>query len=299
MRYHPTVAHQKGRSCMRTSLGRTCLRSLLLPLLPFLLALPSRGAVLPAAVPTITPAAISGLSISPDGGKVLVSMDFDGVPNAWALAIAGGPPVQLTKSRSPVWVVGYFPADERFLYRSGPAGDEDHLFVHERDGKDVELFPGKTARFLGWSGDGRSLRVDVLNEVAQARDLYQVAADGYQRTLIDRNGSPLSRLAAVSPDGRYLAYAENFADLTRNLRIRDTQTLKDQIQQAGDGFTVNIPLSFSPDGAGLLALSDVGGEFRHLARIDAATGERRELITKSWDVLDCCRRKPRRRRSSL
>jgi dipeptidyl aminopeptidase/acylaminoacyl peptidase len=247
-------------------------------LLLLVLAVPAGGAALPAA--------ISGLAISPDGGKALVSMDLDGVPNAWALPVAGGPPVQLTKSKIPVWVVSYFPADERILYQSGPVGDEDHLFVQERDGKAVELFPGKTTRFLGWANDGGSLWVEVLNEVGQSRDLYRVAAGGYERILVDRNGSPVSRLAAVSPDGRYLAYAENYGDLTRNLRVRDRQTLKDQTLLAGEGFTVNMPLGFSPDGAGLLALSDIGGEFRHLARVDAATGEKRDLVSKSWDVLN-------------
>ena len=118
------------------------------------------------------PAAISGLSFSPDGGKVLVSMDTDGAPNAYALPVAGGPPVQLTRSaKDPVWAVSYFPADERVLYRSGPAGDENHLFVRELDGKAVELAPGKTTRFVGWAADGRALWIEIGNFSAQSRDL--------------------------------------------------------------------------------------------------------------------------------
>jgi Tol biopolymer transport system component/dienelactone hydrolase len=253
-------------------------RTLRLFLLPFLLALPSLGAALPPA--------ISGLSISPDGGKALASIDTDGVPNAWALPLAGGTPVQLTREKRPVWVVGYFPKDERFVYRSGPLGDEDHLFVREPDGKAVELSPGKRSRFLGWSGDGRSMWIEVLNAGTQTRDLLQVALDGYGQTRIDRNSSQISRLALVSPDGHYLAYTESYADLTRNIRMRDRQTEKDRTLEAGEGFNVKIPLRFTQDGKGLLALSDEDANFRYLIRVDPVTGEKRILVKKDWDLLD-------------
>jgi dipeptidyl aminopeptidase/acylaminoacyl peptidase len=252
--------------------------SALLLLLPFLLALPGFGAA--------TPPAISGLSISPDGSKALVSIDADGVPNAWALPLAGGPPVQLTREKRPVWVVSWFPKDDRFVYRSGPLGDEDHLFVREMDGKSVELAPGKRSRFLGWSGDGRSMRIEVLNAVTQTRDLFQVALDGYGQTRIDRNSSGISRLAEVSPDGRYLAYAENYGDLVRNVRVRDRQTGKDRTLLADEGFNVKIALGFTQDGKGLLVLSDEGASFRYLTRLDLATGELRPLVKQDWSMLD-------------
>jgi dipeptidyl aminopeptidase/acylaminoacyl peptidase len=259
-------------------------RTLFLSLpLTLLLAAPTLAAGLPAA--------ISGLSFSPDGGKVLVSMDTDGVPNAYALPVAGGPPVQLTRSpKDPVWALSYFPADERILYRSGPAGDEDHLFVRELDGKAVELAPGKTSRFAGWAGDG-ALWIEIDNPGAQSRDLYKVAAAGYARTLVHRNSSALARLAAVSPDGRFLAFVESSNDLIRGLRIRDLQAGREKTQMAGEGFTVYIPLSFSPDGTGLLTLTDIDKEFsthefRALNRVDPATGKGRDLLQKSWDVLD-------------
>jgi dipeptidyl aminopeptidase/acylaminoacyl peptidase len=232
------------------------------------------------------PAAISGLSFSPDGGKVLVSMDTDGVPNAYALPVAGGPPVQLTRSaKDPVWAVSYFPADERVLYRSGPAGDEDHLFVRELDGKAGELMPGKTTRFLGWAADG-ALWVEIDNTGSQSRDLYKVAAAGYARTLVDTNASPLVRLAAVSPDGRFLVYMQNNNDLNRDVHIRDRQTGQDHQLLMGEGFAVHIPLGFSPDGTALLTLNDVGNQFRGLARVEMVSGMGNSLLRKSWDLLD-------------
>jgi dipeptidyl aminopeptidase/acylaminoacyl peptidase len=252
--------------------------SLWFVLLLSLLATPALAAGLPAA--------ISGLSFSPDGGKVLVSMDTDGVPNAYALPVAGGPPVQLTRSsKSPVWAVSYFPADERVLYRSGPAGDEDHLFVREPDGKAVELAPGKTSRFLSWAAGG-DLWIEVDNPGSQARDLYKVAAKGYTLTQADRNGSDVLRLAAVSPDGRFLAYTESNNDLDRDIRIRDRQAGQDHSLLTGEGFAVHLAQGFSPDGMTLLTLNDVDSQFRGLARVDPATGASQSLLRKSWDLLD-------------
>ncbi|HEY4597730.1 MAG TPA: prolyl oligopeptidase family serine peptidase [Thermoanaerobaculia bacterium] len=247
-------------------------------LLLLLLSVPALAAGLPAA--------IWGLSFSPDGGKVLVSMDTDGVPNAYALPVAGGPPVQLTRSaKDPVWAVSYFPADERVLYRGGPAGDEDHLFVREPDGKAVELVPGKTSRFLGWAADG-ALWVEIDNAGSQSRDLYKVAAAGYARTLVDTNASPVARLAAISPDGRFLAYAESNNDLNRNVRIHDRQTGQNNELLMGEGNAAHIPLGFSPDGTALLTLNDVDSQFRGLVRVEAATGVGKSLLRKSWDLLD-------------
>ncbi|HEY0556059.1 MAG TPA: prolyl oligopeptidase family serine peptidase [Thermoanaerobaculia bacterium] len=248
-----------------------------------LLAAPSLAAV---------PPAISGLSFSPDGGKVLVSMDADGVPNAWALPVAGGPAMQLTRSpKNPVWTLGYFPRDERLLYRSGPAGDENHLFVRELDGKTVELFPGQASYFVGWVADGPALLVEIENGGSQSRDLYRIAADGYAKTLVNRNSSQLARLVLASPDGHYLAYRESSNDLIRNIRVRDLKSGKDRSQLVGDGFTVHIPVSFSPDSSSLLVLDDIDKEFktrefRALGSWDLTTGASRALLEKSWDVLD-------------
>lgn len=244
----------------------------------FLLALPA------FAVPV--PPAISGLSISPDGSKALVSLDADGVPNAWALPLAGGPLVQLTREKRPVWVVSWFPKDERFVYRSGPLGDQDHLFVHEPDGKSVELSPGKRSRFMGWSADGKFLRIEVLNAGTQTRDLVRVAVDGYGQTRIDRNGSIVSRITTVSPDERYQVYAEAYGDLIRNVRVHDQETGKDRTMEAGEGFNVKLALGFTQDGKGLLVLSDEDAQFRYLLRLDLATGEKKVLIKKDWDLLD-------------
>ncbi|MFL6237040.1 MAG: S9 family peptidase, partial [Thermoanaerobaculia bacterium] len=166
----------------------------------------------------------------------------------------------------------------------GPAGNEDHLFVREPDGKAVPLAPGKTSRFLSWAAGG-DLWIEVDNPGSQARDLYKVAAKGYALTQVDRNGSDVLRLAAVSPDGRFLAYAESNNDLDRDIRIRDRQAGQDHSLLTGEGFAVHLAQGFSPDGRALLTLNDVDSQFRGLARVDPATGASQSLLRESWDLI--------------
>jgi dipeptidyl aminopeptidase/acylaminoacyl peptidase len=270
----------------------TSAKSISLHRRPSLLAFLLLGAVVARpGLGAAPPPLVSGLSFSPDGAKVLVSSDADGVPNAWALPVAGGAPVQLTRSpKDPVWALGYFPRDERILYRSGPAGDEDHLFVRELDGKAVELLPGKTDHFIGWMADG-ALAVEADNLSAKSHDLYRIAADGYGKTLVNRNSSDLSRLVTVSPDGRYLAYKEDSNDLIRNVRVHDLKTGEDQSLLIKDGFTIHVPLRFRPDSGALLILSDVDQdfntqEFRGLVSWDVTASVPRDLIRRNWDVRD-------------
>lgn len=60
---------------------------------------------------------IGGASFSPNGKKILVSSDQTGVANAYAVPVAGGEPIQLTRSdKESIYTIGYFPADERFFF---------------------------------------------------------------------------------------------------------------------------------------------------------------------------------------
>jgi dipeptidyl aminopeptidase/acylaminoacyl peptidase len=265
---------------MRTSAGRSIHWALCL-LLAWLLAAPLRASSADAL-----PAMISGLAFSSDGSKLLVSTDLDGVLNAYAVPLDGGKPVQLTHSTAdPVEAVSWFPGDGRFLFRSGPVGDDAHLFVNAADGTAAELSPGKPSRFWGWTAEGAML-IEIDSPGAQSHDLFQISTDGEDKALIKSNTSRLSRLAAVSPNQRFLAYSEVFSDQIQNLRILDLGTNRQQSLRAGEGLMVHIPLAFSPDGKTMLVLNDAASSFRYLIAVDPVTGARRDLIKKAGDVLD-------------
>lgn len=231
------------------------------------------------------------LCLSHDASRALISADISGVYQAWSFAThETGEPRQLTEGAESVWVEGCFPADERLLFTSDRTGDElTHLYAREPDGKVTDLTPGTglTAAFVGWSGDGRSILLTTNERVATELDLYAVSAvpgASYRRTLLYRNTHPAWSLAAVSRDLRWAAYAEMHSTLDRDVHLVDLRTGEARLLTPHTGDISYLARSFTPDGSGLLLLSDEGSEFRYLVRHDLATGERKVLFRPVWDV---------------
>ena len=272
---------------MIKQLGRTGFASLCL-LLAF--AAVSSAAPAPASVPDHLPAllsqGLSGLSFSPDGGKILVSMNAGGVYNAFAVPAAGGAPERLTRSeQEAVFVETYFPHDERFLFRRTEGGLE-HLYVRELDGRETDLSPGKASRFKGWNADGSSFLLDEDQRGSGVDNLYEVSTKpGYARKFVIQN-TPKTPFAFASPDRRYLVTTRIPFDLCREVHIKDTKTDQNRDLISGEAQTLHLPLDFTPDGSHMLLLYDGGAkEFLYLASVDIATGIFKRLVTRDWDIL--------------
>jgi dipeptidyl aminopeptidase/acylaminoacyl peptidase len=231
--------------------------------------------------------AYTGASFSSDGKSILVSSDRSGVYNAWSIPTDGGEPVSLTQSTGDaVNVESWFPADDRFLYTSDQGGNElTHLFVRESDGSVSDLTPGDKlkASFRGWSRDDRSFFVATNEREPRFFDLYEMAADGYKRTLLYRNDAGFE-LGPVSVDKRFIALRETRTETDTDIHLYDRQTGRDRVLTAHTGEVFNDPQDFSRDGRWLYYLSDEASEFRYLVRMDLESG-RREVIEKpDWDV---------------
>jgi dipeptidyl aminopeptidase/acylaminoacyl peptidase len=259
-----------------------------LPCLFLAFAAMSAAAPAPDVLPALLSQGLAGLSFSPDGGKVLVSMDAGGVYNAYAVPAAGGAPVPLTRSAQyPVFIETYFPHDERFLFRSRKAeGEPERLFVRELDGKETDLSPGKGSRFKGWNADGSSFLLDEDQLGSGVDNVYEVSIQpGYARKFVFQN-TPKSPFAFASPDRRYLVTTRVPFDLSREIYIKDTKT--DQVRGlfSGEAQTLHLPVDFTPDGVHMLLLFDGGAkEFMYLARVDIATGIIKRVVTRDWDIL--------------
>ena len=233
---------------------------------------------------------VFGASFSPDEEKILVSSDETGVLNAYAIPVAGGEPIQLTRSvDESIIALGYFPADERFLYVSDGGGDElFQIFVQYPDGTVRDLTPGENvmAVFHSWSPDGRSFFFTTNERDPLASDLYEMAVDGYERTMLYRSEPGLD-VGAVSPDRRRVALFRQVTNHDTELLLHDRET--GETTHIGDARTVLwFPgrAEFSHDGRSLYHLTDQGGEFSRLVRYDFTTGERRTVLEPGWDVLN-------------
>ncbi|HWM94888.1 MAG TPA: S9 family peptidase [Thermoanaerobaculia bacterium] len=252
------------------------------------------GVILAAAVPEtrpvpeypieqfLTTTQHFGASFSPDGRKILVTSDRNGIPNAFAYPVDGGPPVQLTDSKvNAVFTLGYFPRDERFLYLQDQGGNAalPHIYVQSPDGKVRDLTPveGRLADFLGWSQDEKSFFFMTNERKAEAFDLYEMTVDGYERKLLFTNDTGYD-LVGVSRDRRYVALVNAPFTNQSDAYLHDRITDKTFLVAPTGGELAEEPQDFSPDGKSLYYTSDQGSELAYLMRYDIETGQRAEVL---------------------
>jgi dipeptidyl aminopeptidase/acylaminoacyl peptidase len=229
----------------------------------------------------------TGTSFSPDNRQVLVSSDASGVFNAYAIPVNGSKPIQLTHSvEDSVFVRGYFPDDERFLFTADQGGNElDHVYVREIDGSKVDLTPGEKlrARFLGWARDDTSFYLATNERNPRYFDVYEYSVDGYSREMIYQNDEGLN-FADISPDRRYIALSKILSNADSDVYLYDRETGEHTLLTEHDGDANHFPLTFTVDGVRLLFLTDQGTEFMHLVSYDLVSGERAVLVREDWDV---------------
>jgi dipeptidyl aminopeptidase/acylaminoacyl peptidase len=230
---------------------------------------------------------ITGSSFSPDGSKLLFSTNETGVFNAYEIPFEGGAATQLTHSTDDaIFALGYFPADERFLYSSDAGGNElTHVYVRELDGSIRDLTPGENVRasFRGLAHDGRSFFIETNERDARFMDLYEYSVDDYARKLLYTNEGGLS-VGAISRDRRWLALVKPRTTSDSDIYLLELATgaLKNITEHTGS--VQNSPAAFTPDSRALLFTTDEGHEFAYLARYDLTTGDKSVVLKTDWDV---------------
>ncbi len=231
---------------------------------------------------------LTGNSFNSDGNKILVSSNQTGIYNAYAIPLAGGSPQALTHSTTDnIYVIGYFPRDDRFLYRADQGGNElQHLYVRSPDGSVRDLTPGTKLRaeFLAWAVDETAFYMTTNERDPRYFDVYEVALDTFKRELIFKNDGGFLP-AAVSPDRRYVALGKNNgSDANSDVWLYDTTTAKLKNLTEHKGEVVSSAYTFSPDGKALYYTTDRGREFAALERYELSTGAREPVLQTDWDV---------------
>lgn len=161
------------------------------------------------------PPSVYAPRVSPDGKRIAFeTRDLTGPdgPRLWTADLAnlaGRQPLPLTSGAinwAPMWTLD----GERLVFIvSGPKGDAVYQRLADGTGTAEHLIDTRAAE--GWMPGGTHLRFLTLKEAGGGRDYGISLLDLASRKatpLIDRPGSA-QHSSALSPDGRWMAYASN------------------------------------------------------------------------------------------
>ncbi|WP_460925802.1 S9 family peptidase [Pontibacter brevis] len=231
---------------------------------------------------------ITGSDFSPDNTKILYSSNETGVYNAFEVPVAGGEPRQLTNSTdNSVFVISYFPKDERILYSSDKGGDEiTHLFVRYPDGSSKDLTPEARAKasFAGWSHDENSFFFLSNKRDPRYFDLYEMDLQSLTPRLVMQNEQGFN-VSAISRDKKHVALTKSINTNSSDMYLYNTATK--QLKKLTDHASAikYSPQAFTPDNSRLYYLTDEEGEFMALKSYDLASGKTEAVENANWDIM--------------
>jgi dipeptidyl aminopeptidase/acylaminoacyl peptidase len=236
---------------------------------------------------------IGGSSFSADEQSLLFHTNKSGIFNVYSVAVTGGAPTQLTNStKESTFAVTYFPNDARFLYSYDRGGNENsHLYLRELDGSERDLTPGDKvkANFLGWSQDRKSFFLSTNERDARFFDVYEMPLDTFKPSLVYKDETGME-FGAISDDKKYIAFQKSGGSPSESdiyLYNAATKKLKNITADGWDAKKLDVansPQTFDVASKYLYYLTDMGSEFKYVARYDLATGKSQVVEKAPWDI---------------
>jgi len=231
---------------------------------------------------------ITGASFSKDEKQILFSSNESGIFNVYAMPVAGGKPVAMTRSTSDsTYAVGFFYNDDRILFTRDKGGDENnHLFVRELDGTEKDLTPGTKhkASFVGWRPDGGAFYVSTNERDPKVFDLYRYDAKTYERTMFYENKTGMNA-SAVSRDEKWIALSKPITTSDSDVYLYDTATRNARLITPHTMPASHNASTFDPESKRLFLTSNANGEFASILTYDLASGKTTEHEKADWDLL--------------
>jgi len=232
--------------------------------------------------------AVFGSAFSPDEKSVAFTSDESGVFNAYVIPVAGGEAKQITHSdSSSMFVVSFFPSDNRLLLMSDQGGNEVwHIYLRDEDGSVRDLTPWEGARstFDAWSYDDQSFYFICNKRDPKFMDVYEMDIATFEATMLYQNDAGYS-LQAISNDKKYFAFEKSITTNASDMYLynRETEELTKLSPEDEDaGFT---PAAFSADSRSMFYITNKGQEFNYLNRYDIASGQTETVADADWDIM--------------
>ncbi len=228
--------------------------------------------------------ALRGAAFSADEKSVAYSSDESGIFNIYSVGAGGGKARALTHNKDSSFLVDSFPKDDRLLYTHDRGGDENnHIYVLD-GGKEKDLTPGKLkAQFGGFSHDGSAFYILTNERDPKFFDVYRYDAKSYERSLVYKDETGYD-FAAVSPDGKWIAFAKSDTTSNSNIYVYGVDKGKLELLSKHAGTALYQPQTFDVDSKWLYFTTNDGGEFLRARRYELATGKTEDVQKADWDI---------------
>ena len=228
--------------------------------------------------------------ISPDGTRVAIdARDADDNTDVWIYDLARRTLVRLTFDEAPDGHPLWTPDGSRVVFESGRDGGGLFSKAADGTGEVEQLLENSDRPFPGaWSADGRLLIDAGPAAGSDSGTIYAVEGDNAMAPVFV-TGS-LEYAPAISPDGRWMAYASNESGGSE-IHVRPFPNVDEGMWQVSTdhGF---FPV-WSPDGRELLFLSRMRGGELMVARVETEptfNASRPESVFRTTDFVGGPRR---------
>jgi len=214
-------------------------------------------------------------TFSPDGTRLAFIADLSGSPQVWTISAAGGWPDQVTNLADPVDYVEWSPQGSQLAITVAPGGGlNTQVYVVRPNGLGLRRLSdgGKeTNELMGWTHDGRSLRISSNRQRPASSDAYLVDVEGRRWRPVAETGG-VGGLTDVSRDGRRAIVSREVSRGDNNLVLVDLVSGKEAKLTPHEAPGRFWGGRFSPDGKTVYLSSDKDRDLPALARVRLGDG---------------------------
>ena len=226
----------------------------------------------------------SGGYFSKDANKLIYSSDKSGIFNIYEVDLKTNEETQLTDSKEESFFSrGYSPTTGEVIYSADIGGNENsHIFII-RDGKSIDLTPGKNtkASFFGWTNDDLEMYVISNSRDPRFFDLYKIDIVTLNSEMVFKNESGYN-LNSISNNDNYLVLSLNLSRSEQKLFLYDVKS--NQQVEISDQAANFSGQNFDKNDENYFYTTNYDSEFYYLMSYNLKNGERTTVYKTNWDV---------------
>lgn len=214
------------------------------------------------------------------GLRVGFISDVSGVPQVWVWE--DGRLDQLTPFEERVWSASFSPSRDQLAFSMDEEGNElSQVYLLERS-RLLRVTEEGTLNYLGpWSWDGRLLAFTSNARDESVLDAYAVDASTGEVRMLAR-GEGWCFAEAWLPGVEALVVNEMVSSSENRVYLVWRSSVREIVRHEGEAYIGSVRAA--PDGRSLYLVTDLGGEYRYLARYDLERDLLKPVYAPRWDV---------------